>query len=47
MKKWLIRFMKGVYVVYEAPSREHAERKARELARTWNYPTYEVLEYEG
>ena len=41
--------MRGVWVVYEAPTREEAEEKARELARIWHYPVdrVEVLEYEG
>ena len=49
MKRWLIRFAGGAWVVYEAPSREEAERKARELARIWHYPvdSVEIVELEA
>ena len=46
-KKWLIRFTRGAWVIFEAPTREQAEKKAGELARAWHYPSYEVVEYEG
>ena len=45
-RRWLIRFTRGVWVVYEAASREEAERKARELAEAWHYPSFEVVQLE-